>query len=82
MCSVGEAPVGVIDAIDFGLPVRRKPALLVANRFRSVSLPIGFDGPARTMASALGWGPGEHVNTRGAGASGGTSSPQTRRPGV
>ncbi|MEX5305754.1 DNA cytosine methyltransferase [Kocuria sp. CPCC 205258] len=71
MCSAGEAPVGVIDAIDFGMPVRRKRAFLVANRYGTASLPIGLDGPARTMASALGWGPGERVNTRGAGASGG-----------
>jgi DNA (cytosine-5)-methyltransferase 1 len=63
--------VGVLDAIDFGMPVRRKRAFLVANRFGTASLPIGLDAPARTMAGALGWGPGERVNTRGAGSSGG-----------
>jgi DNA (cytosine-5)-methyltransferase 1 len=63
--------VGVIDAVDFGMPVRRKRAFLVANRYGCASLPIGLDGRARTMASALGWAPGERVNTRGAGASGG-----------
>lgn len=63
--------VGVIDGVDFGLPVRRKRAFLVANRFGSASLPIGLQTRARTMAGALGWGPGERVNTRGAGASGG-----------
>lgn len=63
--------VGVLDAIDYGMPVRRKRAFLVANRFGTASLPIGLEGRARTMSGALGWGSGERVNTRGAGSSGG-----------
>lgn len=63
--------VGVLDAMDFGLPVRRKRAFLVASRFGSASLPLGLDGPSRSMAHALGRGSGERVNTRGAMASGG-----------
>lgn len=63
--------MGVLDAIDFGMPVRRKRAFLVANRYGTASMPICLDGRARTMADALGWGPGERVNTRGAGSSGG-----------
>ncbi|MCD0446376.1 DNA cytosine methyltransferase [Glycomyces sp. A-F 0318] len=73
--------VGVLDAVNFGLPSRRKRAYLVASRhgqtrtarrfapeytpFGPGCLPTPTEGTPRSMASALSWGPGHHVVTRG-----------------
>ena len=58
--------VRTLDAMDFGVPSRRKRTFLIAHRTRPLGyLPI-TSGPTRSMAEALDWGPGERVNTRGA----------------
>lgn len=54
------------EAADYGLPSRRKRVYMIASRSYSPNVtrcirPL----PATTMAQALGWQPGERVNTRG-----------------
>ncbi|MFM9647809.1 DNA cytosine methyltransferase [Streptomyces galilaeus] len=56
----------IMEAADYGLPSRRKRVYMIAARWYSPTVtrcirPL----PATTMAQALGWGPGERVNTRG-----------------
>jgi DNA (cytosine-5)-methyltransferase 1 len=64
------ADVFTVDAMDLGLPVRRKRVFLVARRYTSLG-GRGVDHPAmiretrRSMAHALGWGPGHQIRTRG-----------------
>lgn len=66
MNSLGwNADVVMIDAIDLGLPVRRRRVFLLAHRNagrRDIDL---APQPARTMAETLGWAPGHRVLTRG-----------------
>lgn len=46
---------GIVDAADYGVPQRRKRAVLLASRTRDVSIPApSFERP--TMAEAIGWG--------------------------
>ncbi|MFZ3557144.1 hypothetical protein [Streptomyces sp. BH055] len=54
------------EAADYGLPSRRKRVYMIASRdYRfAVTRPIR-PLPATSMAQALGWAPGERVNTRG-----------------
>jgi DNA (cytosine-5)-methyltransferase 1 len=56
----------VMEAADYGLPSRRKRVYMIATRHYNVvrSTPVR-PLPATTMAQALGWQPGERVNTRG-----------------
>ncbi|MFD3309387.1 DNA cytosine methyltransferase [Streptomyces sp. NPDC058656] len=56
----------IMEAADYGLPSRRKRVYMIASRHYSPTTtrcirPL----PATSMAQALGWAPGEHVNTRG-----------------
>ncbi|GAA2439346.1 DNA cytosine methyltransferase [Streptomyces glaucus] len=57
----------VLEAADYGLPSRRKRVYMIATRWysgatRTVRIrPL----PATSMAQALGWEPGERINTRG-----------------
>jgi DNA (cytosine-5)-methyltransferase 1 len=57
--------VGMLDAMDFGVPSRRRRAFLVAHKTKPVRVPQSPAGMARTSAAAaLGWGAGEQVRTR------------------
>ncbi|MFI9078735.1 DNA cytosine methyltransferase [Streptomyces sioyaensis] len=56
----------IMEAADYGLPSRRKRVYMIASRRYSPTVtrcirPL----PATSMAQALGWAPGERVNTRG-----------------
>ncbi|MGB3676068.1 MAG: DNA cytosine methyltransferase [Candidatus Nanopelagicales bacterium] len=64
------ADVFTIDAMDLGMPVRRKRVFLVARRYRclggrGVDHPAMVFEPRRSMAHALGWGAGHQIRTRG-----------------
>ncbi|GAB3216321.1 hypothetical protein GCM10027586_08290 [Kineococcus gypseus] len=56
------------DALQHGTAARRRRSYLIARRYvpGTVQSPdLGVPLPPRTMAGALGWGPGEYVITRG-----------------
>ncbi|MET9776218.1 DNA cytosine methyltransferase [Streptomyces sp. NPDC006367] len=56
----------VLEAADYGLPSRRKRVYMIATRwYNTVKTARIRPLPATTMAQALGWEPGERVNTRG-----------------
>jgi site-specific DNA-cytosine methylase len=56
----------VMEAADYGLPSRRKRVYMIATRtFTPTVTQIIRPLPATSMAQALGWQPGERVNTRG-----------------
>ena len=57
--------VGMLDAMDFGVPSGRRRAFLIAHKIRPVHIPAPPAGAVRTSAAAaLGWGAGEQVRTR------------------
>lgn len=57
--------VGMLDAMDFGVPSRRRRTFLIAHKTRPVHIPQPPSGTVPTSAAAaLGWGPGEQVRTR------------------
>jgi DNA (cytosine-5)-methyltransferase 1 len=69
---------GILNAADYGVPQRRKRAILIASRTRRVGAPDATHGknpewdlfgtclkPWISMAEALGWTAGLTVNTRG-----------------
>ncbi|MBZ6253545.1 DNA cytosine methyltransferase [Streptomyces olivaceus] len=58
------ATAEILDAANFGVASRRERLFFLAARFGRM-LPSGASIPVTTMAQALGWGPGERVNTRG-----------------
>jgi DNA (cytosine-5)-methyltransferase 1 len=56
----------IMEAADYGLPSRRKRVYMIATRYYSTVKTARIRPlPATTMAQALGWRPGERVNTRG-----------------
>ncbi|MFD7501573.1 DNA cytosine methyltransferase [Streptomyces sp. NPDC059850] len=56
----------VLEAADYGLPSRRKRVYMIASRRYSPTVTRRIRPlPATSMAQALGWEPGERVNTRG-----------------
>ncbi|MFI7415290.1 DNA cytosine methyltransferase [Streptomyces sp. NPDC049627] len=56
----------VMEAADYGLPSRRKRVYMIASRWCSGTTTARIRPlPATSMAQALGWQPGERVNTRG-----------------
>ncbi|MFF8789164.1 DNA cytosine methyltransferase [Streptomyces sp. NPDC015125] len=56
----------IMEAADYGLPSRRKRVYMIASRRYSPTITRQIRPlPATTMAQALGWKPGERVNTRG-----------------
>ncbi|MFJ4988818.1 DNA cytosine methyltransferase [Streptomyces sp. NPDC088732] len=56
----------VREAADYGLPSRRKRVYMIASRRRTPTSTRSIRPlPATSMAQALGWQPGERVNTRG-----------------
>ncbi|MEE1764338.1 DNA cytosine methyltransferase [Streptomyces sp. SP18BB07] len=56
----------IMEAADYGLPSRRKRVYMIASRRYSPTTTRRIRPlPATTMAQALGWKPGERVNTRG-----------------
>ncbi|NML55108.1 DNA cytosine methyltransferase [Streptomyces sp. R302] len=57
---------GVLEASEFGLASRRERVFLIAGPSTVLQLPEAPDVPVTSMAQALGWGPGERINTRGA----------------
>jgi DNA (cytosine-5)-methyltransferase 1 len=64
------ADVMMLDAANFGMPVRRRRAFLVARRHTPLGGPgVDYPGctriPGPTMAEALGWEPGHQIRTRG-----------------
>lgn len=57
--------VGMLDAMDFGVPSRRRRAFLIGHKRKPVRIPAAPAGAVRTSAAAaLGWAPGEQVRTR------------------
>jgi len=56
----------IMEAADYGLPSRRKRVYMIASRRYSPTVTRRIRPlPATSMAQALGWKPGERVNTRG-----------------
>lgn len=56
----------IMEAADYGLPSRRKRVYMIASRRYAPTVTRRIRPlPATTMAQALGWQPGERVNTRG-----------------
>ncbi|MFF4902196.1 DNA cytosine methyltransferase [Streptomyces sp. NPDC001068] len=56
----------IMEAADYGLPSRRKRVYMVATRTYTPAITRRIRPlPATSMAQALGWQPGERVNTRG-----------------
>lgn len=56
----------VVEAADYGLPSRRKRVYMIATRTYTPSVTRRIRPlPSTSMAQALGWAPGERVNTRG-----------------
>ncbi|MFJ4084956.1 DNA cytosine methyltransferase [Streptomyces iakyrus] len=56
----------IMEAADYGLPSRRKRVYMIASRTYSPTVTRRIRPlPATSMARALGWAPGERVNTRG-----------------
>ncbi|MFF4543684.1 DNA cytosine methyltransferase [Streptomyces sp. NPDC001406] len=56
----------ILEAADYGLPSRRKRVYMIASRRYTPTVTRRIRPlPATTMAQALGWQPGERVNTRG-----------------
>ncbi|MEV8344621.1 DNA cytosine methyltransferase [Streptomyces niveus] len=56
----------IMEAADYGLPSRRKRVYMIASRRYTPTVTRRIQPlPATSMAHALGWQPGERVNTRG-----------------
>ncbi|MGI5517978.1 hypothetical protein [Streptomyces sp. CA-106131] len=56
----------IMEAADYGLPSRRKRVYMIASRTYTPTVTRRIRPlPATSMAHALGWKPGERVNTRG-----------------
>ncbi|GHH22369.1 hypothetical protein GCM10018780_70780 [Streptomyces lanatus] len=56
----------IMEAADYGLPSRRKRVYMIASRTYNPTVTRRIRPlPATSMAQALGWQPGERVNTRG-----------------
>ncbi|MEU1592714.1 DNA cytosine methyltransferase [Streptomyces sp. NPDC005708] len=56
----------IMEAADYGLPSRRKRVYMIASRRYAPTVTRRIRPlPATSMAQALGWQPGERVNTRG-----------------
>lgn len=59
------ADVGHLDAMDFGVPSRRRRAFLIGHKTKPVRVPQPSSVARTSAATALGWGAGEQVRTRG-----------------
>ena len=73
--------VGMLDAMDFGVPSRRRRAFLIGHKTKPVSVPGPPAGAVHTSAAeALGWGSGDMIRTRNNRKPGGGNLFSTDKP--